>query len=192
MPRARSGTAIIEWTPSRWRRPSGERASRSASHWSNAGSPAWASTGRPSRRATAGGVDGRYSSDSPGFSAAPRLPSTTERWATRRSSVALPGAAGGSCAPRTQSSRSTVAKSAYCGTRSSISSSAVRTTSSVVPMRVAASLSRARRRRAQYCSLLSKAARATAVGVPAPSRSGHISMLRACAPGTAEAAVKLS
>lgn len=46
-------------------------------------------------------------------------------------------------------------------------------------MPVAASFSRASRRRAQYCSLLSKAARATAVGSPEASRSGHISMLQA-------------
>lgn len=116
---------------------------------------------------------------SPTCTAASGVPSVAEPWATRRIMTSASGITGRSSAPRTQSSRSTLAKSAYRGTRSSMSSSAVRITSRVVPMEAAASFSSARRWRAQYCSVLSNAASPTAYTSPEGSRSGHISVVQA-------------
>ncbi|CAM5336745.1 hypothetical protein SVIOM74S_07897 [Streptomyces violarus] len=108
------------------------------------------------------------------------VPSLTDPWATRRNTISSVDTVGDSSAPRTQSNRSTLAKSANRGTTTSISSSAVRTTSRVVPMAAAASFSRASRCRAQYCSVLSMAARAVPRRSPEGSRTGHISVTQAC------------
>ncbi|WP_322973290.1 hypothetical protein [Actinacidiphila soli] len=109
------------------------------------------------------------------------VPSVGERWVTLRITTApSTGPAVGSSPSTTDSSRSTLAKSANLGTTVTASSWTVRVTSSVVPMAAAASLSSAIRCRAQCCSLLSKAASATARTRPEGSRTGHISVFQAC------------
>ncbi|CAL9359163.1 hypothetical protein SUDANB176_00638 [Streptomyces sp. enrichment culture] len=158
VPRARSGTASSEWTPAGTGEPStGSGAPRPPAHRSKSGSPARPSTALPSRSARAGGEKDGWTSVRPRRTAASGAPSAAERCATRRSRAPSTGRAGGSSAPRTQSSRSTAAKSANPGAMSSTSSPAVRTTSRVVPIRAAASFSSASRSRARRCSLLSAA-----------------------------------
>ena len=86
----------------------------------------------------------------------------------------LSGGTGSGSSPRTtDSSRSTVAKSANPVTATSASSSAVRVTSRVLPMRRLASLSTARRRRAQYCSVVSITSADNPCTAPLPSFNGE-------------------
>jgi hypothetical protein len=83
------------------------------------------------------------------------------------------GTGSGSSPSATDSSRSTVTKSAKPVTATSASSSAVRVTSRVLPMRRLASLRTARRRRAQYCSVVSKTAADMPRTAPLSSFSGE-------------------
>lgn len=118
--------------------------------------------GSPSRKSRASCDGGRKSTLSPTRATASGQPSRTELSPARRIlGVAGAGPASVSQAPcpsvlRTGSRRSTTTKSAKRGTAKSASSCAVRSTSSVVPMRVPASLTIDRSWRAFHRSVTSR------------------------------------
>ncbi len=154
VPRADSGTHITECIPNSAMLLA--RAGSSSTHGAVATSRNGSSTAAPLTMLSKYGEDLGASIESPVVITDSGQPSWIDCCPARRTRYALSaGPEPGSSPCSTDSSRSTVTKSASRGTEKSASSWAVRITLSVPPIQALASLSRASRSRARHLSVTS-------------------------------------